>query len=222
MPKLFRYFSEPIQAENFVRRGEMLFRALSYYRDYEDKGVRSDEYEGTLVHAPKNGLKLRRVSNGEEIPVFGQFESSAKEDDIFVCCFSTEMSRSTASQFQAEVCVEIADASKLISRVRAALARRPHIKDKLPVHEEVRYYDPNEPPIVDWALPERIALRKPRTFSWQHEYRIAFSRNNAFRVENVEVKVVNPAVRRKPRRTEHPSMLLKVGKFAKECRIYQL
>ena len=48
MPPLVRYFSEK-NAHAFVERGEVLFRALSYFRDYEDKGVRADEHEGTLV-----------------------------------------------------------------------------------------------------------------------------------------------------------------------------
>jgi len=38
---LFRYMSAEY-AEAFVRRGEILFRSLSYYRDYEDDGVRGD------------------------------------------------------------------------------------------------------------------------------------------------------------------------------------
>ena len=83
MPSLFRYFSSE-HAEAFVQRGEVLFRTLSYFRDYEDNGVRSDECEGTLVHLPKDGLKLTRVGTGEVVEVPHTMESTVKEDNNFV------------------------------------------------------------------------------------------------------------------------------------------
>ena len=36
MPSLFRYLSEE-NAHAFLERGEVLLRALSFYRDYEDE-----------------------------------------------------------------------------------------------------------------------------------------------------------------------------------------
>ena len=39
---LFKYFSEEKYAEAF-RDGQLLFRALSYFRDVEDRQVRGDE-----------------------------------------------------------------------------------------------------------------------------------------------------------------------------------
>lgn len=99
MFRLFRYLSLEY-AEAFVKKGEMLFRALSYFRDYEDDGVRADEYEGTLVHLPKEGLKARLVATGAEVLINYTFESSAREDEIFVYCMSTECSSLLASRFK--------------------------------------------------------------------------------------------------------------------------
>ena len=48
MPPLVRYFNEK-NARAFVEQGAVLMRSLSYFRDYEDDGVRSDEFEGTLA-----------------------------------------------------------------------------------------------------------------------------------------------------------------------------
>ena len=78
MFRLFRYYLSSEYADAFVRNGEVLFHALSYFRDYEDDGVRADECEGTLVHLPKQGLKVRLTKTGEEVPVPYTFESSRK------------------------------------------------------------------------------------------------------------------------------------------------
>jgi hypothetical protein len=219
MFRLFRYLSSEY-AEAFVKNGEILFRALSYFRDYEDDGVRSDEYEGTLVHLPKEGLKARLVASGAEVPINYTFESSAREDEIFVYCMSTECSSSLAARFKTEACVEIYDLPRFFFHLRAALAKYPDVQEKQLVYGKVRYYEPHEPPIVDWALPERIALRKPKKFDWQREYRFAFPIGSAFAVENVNVKLVPLGTRRPPRSGAHPQMLLKLGNLSKLCRIH--
>ena len=218
MFRLFRYLS-PEYAEAFVRNGEVLFRTLSYFRDYEDDGVRADEYEGTLVHLPKQGLKARLAETGEEVPVPYTFESSAREDEIFVYCMSTECSSLLASRFKAVACVEIFDLPRFFFHLRAALAKCPQIQESQLVYGTVKYYEVHEPPIVDWALPERIALRKPKTFAWQREYRFAFPMGTAFEVENVNVKLVPLGIRRSLTSRSHPQMLLKLGDLSKLCRI---
>lgn len=126
---LFRYISSEY-AESFVEKGEMLFRALSYYRDYDDDGVRADDLEGTRVHLPSDGLKITKVNTGEIISLPHRFESSAKEGDIFVYCLSTIFSDSLAEKFKADTCIEILDSAKLLALVRSALLRRPSIKSK--------------------------------------------------------------------------------------------
>lgn len=208
-------------AEAFVRRGEMLFRALSYYRDYEDEGVRGDEFEGTRLHLPVDGLKVTKVATGEVVSLPYTFESTAREDDIFVSCLSTIRNEFLAEKFKTKTCVEIHEPVKLLTLIRNALARRPSVKNKHLGYGLVKYYAPHEPPIVDWALPERIALSKPSEFSWQKEYRIAFAINGAFNVENVQVQLVSLDARRRTRSTNHPKQLLKLGSMSKLCTVHR-
>lgn len=208
-------------AEAFVERGEVLFRALSYYRDYEDESVRADEFEGTRLHLPIEGLKLTRAATGEVISVPYTFESTAQEDDIFVSCLGTTRSEVLAEKFGTKTCVEIVEPSKFLALIRNALARRPSVKNKHLEYGPVKYYAPHDPPIVDWALPERIALSKPSTFSWQGEYRIAFAINGAFKMENVQVKLVPLGERPNRRSTNHPERLLKLGSLSKLCKIHR-
>lgn len=208
-------------AEAFVRQGEILFRALSYFRDHEDEGVRGDEFEGTRLHLPVDGLKVTKVATGEVVSLPYTFESTAREDDIFVYCLSTTRSEFLAEKFNAKICVEIHDPVRLLALIRHALARRPSVKNKHLEYGPVKYYEPHEPPIVDWALPERIALSKPSIFSWQEEYRIAFAVNGAFNVENVQVRLVPLGERRRPQSTNHPKRLLKLGNISKLCTIHR-
>jgi len=217
---LFRYMSAEY-AEAFVRKGEMLFRALSYYRDCEEKGVRNDEYEGTRVHLPLDGLKATNVDTDEMVSLSCTFESTAREDDIFIYCLSTTCSEFIAEKFNTNTCVEIYEPIKLLNLLRNALVRRPFIKSKHLEYGPVKYYMPHEPPIVDWALPERIALSKPSTFAWQEEYRIAFAVNGGFNVENVQVKLVPLGVCRRPLSTNHPKQILKLGSISKLCTIHR-
>jgi len=221
MPSLFRYFSS-VNARAFVERGEVLFRALSYFRDYEDEGVRADQYEGTLVHRPKDGLKVTMTASGEEIELPHTLESTAREDDIFVYCMSSELSTSIANRFQAKACVEIEHPLVFLSRVRTALSLRARLRAEKMIHQPVKYYERHEPPIVDWALPERIAMRKPKSFEWQMEHRIAVPLGDAFRVENVEVKLVPLGHVRQRQVPDHPKLLLRLGSLAKICRVHAL
>ena len=220
MAALYKYI--PTKYVNaFVRRGEVLFRALSYFRDYEDEQVRGDEFEGTKLHRPESGLEITLTKTQEKIVLPHSFESAANEDDIFVFCLSTVLSRELAVEFNAGACIEIHRPAKFISEVRAALARRPSIKSKMLVHGKVRYYNKEDPPIVDWALPERIAVSKLRRYEYQHEYRIAFAVNDAFRVENTRVRLVAPGEPRHLRSTSHPDRLLKLGSLAAACRVHR-
>lgn len=205
-----------------MERGEVLFRSLSYFRDYEDAGVRADEYEGTLAYRSDDGLKLKLISSGEEVSVPYTLESTAKEDAIFVYCMSTELSSAIASRFNADVCIEIFEPKNFLARVRTSLALRARLRPEQLVHHAVNYYELHEPPIIDWALPERIAMRKPKLFHWQNEYRIAVPQRNAFQVENVEVKLVPLNRPRSPRATNHPKIMLKLGKLSKICRVHSL
>jgi len=221
LPPLFRYMSAEY-AESFILRGEVLMRPLSYFRDLEHDGVRADEYEGTLLHRPADGLSVNNLTTGELSVLPHSFEATVREDDIFILCLSTEKSASIATRFGAEQCVEIAHPLRFLARLRTSLGLRARLRASHLTHGPMRYYSPQEPPVVDWALPDRIALRKPASFSWQQEYRFAVPIGDAFAVEQVEVKLVAPGAERKKRIGGHPRMLLRLGSLSSICRLHQL
>lgn len=221
MQTLYRYLKAD-RTESFVQEGSLILRSLSFYRDYEDAGVRADRFEGTLAHRPQDGLKVTMVESGEVRSIPYTFESTAREDDIFVYCMSAELSPAIAKKFETAVCVEIHKPVQFLHRLRTALGLRSRFRANALIHGEVRYYELHEPPIVDWALPERIAMRKPSHFSWQCEYRFAVPRGDAFTVENVSVKLVPIGAERPPRASAHPSISLKLGDLSRLCRVHHL
>jgi len=168
-----------------------------------------------------DGLKVTKVATGEVVSLPYTFESTAREDDIFVSCLSTTRIELLAKKFKTQTCVEIHEPVKLLALIRNVLARRPAVKNKHLEYGLVKYYAPHEPPIVDWALPERIALSKPSEFSWQEEYRLAFAINGAFNAENIQVQLVPLGARRRMRSTNHPKQLLKLGSMSKLCTVHQ-
>lgn len=220
MPSLYKYLPEKYVGD-FVHKGAVLFRSLSYFRDYEDAQVRGDEFEGTKLYSPQQGLEVTLTATQEKIVLPHSFESTANEGDIFVFCLSTVLSAELATQFQASTCVEILNPNRFIAGVRAALLRRPSIKSKMLVHGEVKYYTPDERPIVDWALPERIAMSKLSLYSRQQEYRFAFAINGAFQVENTRLRLVSAGERKFPRADAHSERLFKLGSLAKVCKVHR-
>lgn len=220
MGSLYKYLPEEY-VDDFIRKGAILFRSLSYFRDFEDAQIRGDEFEGTKLYRTQAGLEITNLTTQQKVVLPHTFESTAKEDDIFVFCLSTIRSEKLAKQFQATTCIEITDPIKLVAGVRSALARRPSIKDKMLVCGEVKYYTREEAPIIDWALPEKIAMSKINFYATQCEYRIAFSINDAFRVENTSLRLVPPGDRRPPRAKSHSEKLLKIGNLGKTCTVHR-
>ena len=135
---------------------------------------------------------------------------------------STELSSSIAERFEAPVAVEILDLVKFLALLRSSLSLRRRFRVNQLIHQQVRYYAWQEPPIVDWALPERIAMLKHKSFEWQKEYRFAVPIDDAFNVENVSISLVPVDAKRSTRAESHLKLLLKLGDLSKICRLHKL
>ena len=133
----------------FLKNGELLFRSLSYFQDYEDTN-RGDEFEGVKLYKPTSGLEITKSGTGEIVLLpEASFKSNINTDDIFIFCASNKLSNKLATDFKSNVCVEIMNITKFISGIRGALSVRPSIKDKQLIFGEINYYAINKPPIID-------------------------------------------------------------------------
>ena len=221
LPSIFKYIPEQY-LETFLKKGELLFRSLSYFQDIEDKS-RGDEFEGTNLYKPDSALELTKVETGEKILLpEASFQSSVNRDDIFVFCASTVLSNELATEFKSNVCVEITNIPKFLSGIRASLAIRPSIKDKNLLFGEVNYYEQQNTPITTWALPDKITMSKLITFQKQKEFRFAFAVNNAFHISNTSqtIQIGNQTLRTKLH--TYPEKILKIGNITNICKIHRM
>jgi len=118
----------------------------------------------------------------------GSFNSSVKENDIFVYCASSRLSADLAHRF-GSFCVEIPESGTLVRRLRMRAHPASQFDYEQLVYGKVDYRDPTQEPKVDWALPEKLVLIKHKEFAWQDEFRIAIGKRDAMNVENVSLTI---------------------------------
>jgi hypothetical protein len=221
---LFKYYSERRWAEAFVQ-GELLFRSLAYFRDYEDEETRGDRNEGTAIHRPRGGLVINNQTQGKTFTLPDHaFVSRAKQSEIFVFCLSRSRTDEHRTRFKGVACVEICDIPAFCRRIQAALgpgATFPGRPGRTRIGHCVEYYREEDAAGTRWALPDLIATSKLDTYAWQDEFRLVFSLTNALAFENVELRleqdVVNPG-----NPDEHKTHLVKAASLSDICRLHEL
>jgi hypothetical protein len=183
---LYKYYDDLRWAEAFLD-GELLFRSLSYFCDYEDRDVRGDVNEGKSIFRPHGGIVINNLTQGTTFTLPRHiFTSVAKLDEIFVFCMSRSQSDERRDKFSAVACVEILQIRELCERIEAALPQEATFRG-----QRVDYYRETESGNPRWALPDRIATSKLDTYAWQHEYRLIFCLTDALKFENVDLRLVS-------------------------------
>jgi hypothetical protein len=220
---LFRYFSQAEFADAFLG-GELLFRSLSYYRDYEDKGVRGDKDEGTSVYRPSGGLVVNNLTQGTTFTLEGSaFEASARTHEIFVYCLSKSFNQALWNDFGAKVCIQICDIAAFCRRISQALpegATCPGSAGRQRIGQHVEYYDPAEGGGPRWAQPDKIATAKSRDYSGQDEFRLAFGFNNAFGFEQAAYRIAGGNAERAANPSQHRNHLIQAQSLKDICRVH--
>lgn len=188
MASLFKYVSEEQFGLALIERGEVFMQTLATFRSYEDADVRRDPDDGRLRYEPTGGLPINFEGRPAEAPWAGwRLTSSAKEEDIFAYCLSTERTEELAERFKSPFCVEIKNAAPLVGRIRRSVRLRAQLDHKHLPFGLVDYRNVDAVPAADWALPDKVALMKPEGWSWQREFRILAGKKGAFDVHNVRM-----------------------------------
>jgi hypothetical protein len=212
---LYKYFTERKWADTFLD-GKILFRSLSYFRDYEDNSVRGDQKEGTSVFRPEGGL-ITNHTQGTAFTMPGfAFEATAKQDEIFAFCVSRSLTDELRAKLKAVACVEILRVQTLCERMRKALPANATFQAK-----RVEYYDQSDAPNPRWALPDRIAVSKFKDFKWQNEFRFVFCCTDAFGFEKGDYRLVKGDARGAPKPAEHHNHLLTTQSLHDICRLHE-
>jgi hypothetical protein len=214
---LFKYFTELRWAEAFLR-GELLFRSLAYFRDFEDQDVRRDSNEGSAVMHPASGLHMYNQTQRKEILLpNGAFISTVKQEEVFVLCATRSMTDERKSRFNAVACVEIRSIPKLCARIELALPQGAKF-----FAGRVEYYQQTEEGSPRWALPDMIARAKLKSYEWQDEYRFLFSTTDALDFEKAQYQIVTGKREPPDKPTEYPSHLLKTRDLKDFCLLHIL
>lgn len=181
---LVKFFDYECYVEKF-RRGTLLARKLSYFRELEEEG-RGDRNEGTIAHHQADQVKVE-IEGMELKGMVGQVKMSSNAIlDLNVFCMSAIHDQDITYPIDPDVlherivrplgylnfgrfAVVVTDVAGFIKRVsEAAKARGYGSAGNL-----VEYYDPTT--FNGWfdGLVEP-AYRKPKEFAAQREYRFVF------------------------------------------------
>jgi hypothetical protein len=215
---LYKYFTDRKWAEAFLD-GEVLFRSLAYFRDYEneseDEKVRKDDKEGNLVFGPSEGLLVSNQTQATSGTWPGwRMESRTKQAEIFVLCTSRSFSEELRDRFGAVVCVEILKIAEFCRRISRTIPQNPTF-----FAGRVTYYDPSQGPEERWALPDLIARSKFKGYEWQHEYRFLFSLTDALAFENASYRLIRGDLKESPKPEEHLDFPVHAKNLRDICRL---
>ena len=221
---LFKYFSERKWADAFLD-GQLLFRSLAYFRDYEDENVRGDHNEGRALFYPEGGLIMNNETQGKifNFPGYG-LESEAKQEEIFVFCASRSLTDEQRAAFGAIVCVEVLQIRTFCERIEAALpanCKFPGKPGRTRIGQRVEYYPKTESGSPRWALPDKISTSKLDGYAWQDEFRLVFSLTDALGFENVKMQMVPQNARKPADVAQHHCYLVKAQSLRGICRIHE-
>lgn len=143
--------------------GELLFRTLSYFHEFEDQDVRRDTGEGISSFGPYAGLLINNLTQGTTFTMPNtRFEAAVKQSEIYIFCAARYHSTEKVAGFSAVASVEVMNIREMCQRIKAALPQ-----DATFYGKPVAYYDEGLPPGARWALPEIISTSKVTSYSWQ-------------------------------------------------------
>ncbi|MFM2599816.1 hypothetical protein [Vibrio fortis] len=177
--KLYKYLPSKF-VDNVTLRGELLFRNLSYFRQFEDDR-RGDPLEGFHRDNPDNDITLscpytgRLLAKGDY-----SFLNSTNSDLIFVFCLSKEYSARLYDEFEADACIEITDTQEFMKRSRFAVKRLISSHKSGLLNSDVIYYRDNAPAGFNIKDPKNLAFAKGVHYTHQNEHRMVFGTRKAF------------------------------------------
>ncbi len=86
----YKYFSNLEYAEQFLD-GKVFCQTAAFFRDYEDaqaQQIIGDEYEGTRLYRPKNGLEINNLTRNQTGILNIGMECTTKAHEIYIFCMS--------------------------------------------------------------------------------------------------------------------------------------
>lgn len=219
----YKYFSKLDYAKEFLD-GNMYCQTAAFFRDYEDaqaQEVIGDQYEGTRLYRPLNGLEINNLTQGQTGNLQMGMECLTKAHEIYVFCLSLSFDKKLKRAFGAVACAEIFNPAELHNRWLKALPEDAKAQGQR-VSRKVGYYRPEDLPGTVWALPDLITTTKLHQFAYQREYRFAYTKTDAFAFQNCTYLLVDRKARPAPKPEEYHNETLNLGNLRDICRIREI
>ena len=177
--RLFKYLPSQFAAD-VVRKGDLLFRNLSFFRQCEDNR-RGDPLEGFHRDNPDNDITLSDPKTGEVLAKGDySFLNSTNTDLIYVFCLSKTHKPELYQEFKADCCIEILNLEEFIRRTAIAVKRLLSAHKSGLLYRDVNYYYENAPAGFDIKNPKNLAFAKGVHYEHQEEFRLVFGQRKAF------------------------------------------
>ena len=176
--KLYKYLPSKY-VNSVVRKGDLLFRNLSYFRQYEDN-QRGDPFEGFHRDNPDNDITINNLSTGKVIKGDFSFLNSTNTDLIYVFCLSKKVDPNLYVEFKADACIEIIDVVEFLKRTMFAVKRLLSAHSSGLLSGSVMYYKENAPAGFDIKNPKNLSFAKGRHYQHQEEFRLVFGSKKGF------------------------------------------
>src|SRR5579864_7761063 len=97
----YKYFSCLKYATDFLD-GKMFCQTAAFFRDYEDakaQQIIGDEYEGTRLYRPLNGLEMTNLTRNYKQNLRMGMEFITKAQEIYVFCVSLSFNDALKNEF---------------------------------------------------------------------------------------------------------------------------
>lgn len=180
--RLFKYIPEQF-LESFIDSGDLLFRNLSYFRKSEENG-RGDLLEGLHMDHPDNPITITNLSVPTNPPWVGNAAilNSIVPDDVFIFCFSEDLSAPLYQEFNCDTCVEIKDTQAFLGRIQRAISKLLAFKQYGLLYGRACYYEPNQASPADISDPLNIPFFKHASYSHQKEFRLVLPKKGSLEI----------------------------------------
>ena len=217
---LYKYLPQKY-VNSFIKKGEILFRNLSYFRKYNDV-FRGDLYEGMHRDSPDTGATITNLTTGKIFKGKYTFINEVEYDEIYIFCLSMSCSAELFDKFECDSCIEITDSESFIKKIRnRILSYKSTSKEYGFLSDKVRYYHPNLDDLSDIDIhdPKVIPFLKDFSFEEQNEFRLVYGRGK--KCNSITKKIALPTYKynEDDDKYQSNSFVIPIGNIEQLCRV---
>jgi hypothetical protein len=155
-----------------LKRGDLLFRNLSYFRQIEERG-RRDLLEGLHRDYPDTPITIDFIGQDLRWEGRASFLNCVNADRLLVFCLSLELRQNLFAEFSCDACIQFNEPVEFVRRCAMAVGKQSRFAESGLLSGPVVYYAPNRNLDADIHDPKVVPFCKHELYSYQNEFRLA-------------------------------------------------